>query len=105
MCFLFVFETPLKDFPFHSPIILSLCFRYLKACIKGSCIYLPSQLLFQTSHETLKFQEILADLNFKSFPFHVYHGATPQSHWTEQTVKKLNLQGNMAVDKSANIKT
>ena len=27
--FLFVFETPLKNFPFYSPILLTLWFRYL----------------------------------------------------------------------------
>ena len=29
------------------------------------------------------------DLNFKHFPFSVYYRATPQSHWTKFTVKKL----------------
>ena len=41
--------------------------------------------------------------NFKNIPFGfgVYHGATPESHSTKQTVKKLNLWGKTAVDKSA----
>ena len=45
------------------------------------------------------------DLNFEDFPFGVYHGTTQWSHWTKQTVKKLNLWGKTAVHKSAWIKT
>ena len=52
----FVFETPLKDFPFYSPF-LTHWFRYLQTCITESCIYLSNQLYFKTPHETLKFQE------------------------------------------------
>ena len=44
------------------------------------------------------------DLNFKHSLFSVYHGATPWSHWAKQTLKKLNLWGKAAVDKSAWIK-
>ena len=53
----FVFETPLKDFPFFSPLVLTPWFRYLQIRIKESCVYLSHQLLFKTPHETLKFQE------------------------------------------------
>ena len=37
--FFFVFETPLKDFPFYSPIPLTLWFRYLQTRIKETCMY------------------------------------------------------------------
>ena len=43
-------------------------------------------------------------LNLKNFYLGVYLGPTPRSHWTKQRVKKLNLWGNKAVDKSAWIK-
>ena len=46
--FFFVFETALKDFPFYSPILLTIWFRYLQT-----------------------------RFNLKSTPFGVYHGATP----------------------------
>ena len=112
MCFFFffVFETPLNDFPFYSPILLTLWFRYLQTRIKESRMYLSSQLFFKTPNKTLKFQEkyILqrsTDLNSKNISFGVYHRATPRSHWTKQTVKKLNLWGRKtAVDKSAWVK-
>ena len=58
MCFFFFFfETPLKGFPFYSPIILALWFRYLQTHIKEVCMYLSSQLFLKTPHETLKSQE------------------------------------------------
>ena len=44
------------------------------------------------------------DLNSKNFLFGVHYGATLCSHYTKQTVKKLNLLGQMPVDKSAFIK-
>ena len=90
MYFFFVFETPLKDFPFYSPILLTLWFRYFEARIKESCIYLASHFFFKTLHKTLKFQRF-ADLNFKNISFAVYHRATQLSYWIKQTVKKLNL--------------
>ena len=84
----FVFETPLKDFLFYSPIIFTLWFRYLQTQIKESCMYLSHQLFFKTPYETLKiprkiqekciFQQY-ADLNFKNFPFVVYRGATSRN--------------------------
>ena len=45
-------------------------------------MYLSGQLFFKTPNETLKFQgkyisHRSADVNFKSFPFGVYHEATP----------------------------
>ena len=43
-------------------------------------------------HEKYIFQRS-TDLNFKNFPFDVYHRATAQGNWTKQTVKKLNLWG------------
>ena len=58
MCFfLFVFQTPFKDFPFYSPFLLTLWFRYLQTHIKESCMYVFSQLFFKTPHKTLKFKE------------------------------------------------
>ena len=54
---LFVFEIPLKDFPFYSSITLTFWFGYLQTCIEESSMYLSSQLFFKTPHETLKFQE------------------------------------------------
>ena len=59
----FVFETPLKDFLYYSPIILTFWFRYLQTSIKESCLYLSSQLFFKTQHKTQTC---------------VYHGATPK---------------------------
>ena len=35
---LFVFETPLQDFPFYLPILLTLWFRDLQTRIKETCI-------------------------------------------------------------------
>ena len=60
--FFFVFETPLKDFPIDSYIIITFWFRYLQTQIKESSMYLSSQLFFKTPHETLKFQEKAIDL-------------------------------------------
>ena len=56
--FFFFFEKPLKYFcSIHLFFLLFLCFRYLQKCIKESCVYLSSQLLFKTPHKTLKFKE------------------------------------------------
>ena len=55
--FFFVFETPLKDFLFYSPIVLTLWFRYLKTLTWESCMYLSSQLFFKTPHETPKLKK------------------------------------------------
>ena len=44
------------------------------------------------------------DLSFKMFSFAVHLGDTSWRQWTKQTVKKLNLWGETAVDKSAWIK-
>ena len=108
MCF-FSFLFLKHPFPFYSPIILIFWFIYLQTCIKESCLYLSSELFLKTSHETLEFQEKYflqrpPGLNFKNFSFGVYHGAIPRSHWTMQSVKKLNLWVNVAVDKSSWIK-
>ena len=107
----FVFKTTLKDFPFYSSILFTLWFRYLPSHIKESCIYLSSQLFLKTPNYEIprKVKEKCiskqpADQNFKNFPFSVYHGATPWSHWTMQRVKKLNLCGKTTVDKSTWIK-
>ena len=64
--FLFCFETPLKDFPFYSLILLTLCFRYLQTSINESFIYLSSHLFFKTPHETLRFQETSKKYAFSS---------------------------------------
>ena len=56
-CFLFCFEISLKDFPFFSSVLLTLCLRYLQAHIKERCMYLSSQHFFKTPHKTLKFLE------------------------------------------------
>ena len=110
----FVFKTPLNNFLFLSPILLTLWFRYLQTRIKESCMYLSSQFFSKTPHKTLKFQEkskknafsncLSVYLNFKNVLFGVHHGATPRSHWTKQTVKKFNLWGKTAVKKSVWIK-
>ena len=55
--FFFVFETPLKDFPFYSPILLTLWFRCLQPRIRESCMYLPGKPFSKLLHETLKLQE------------------------------------------------
>ena len=74
--FFFGFEMPLKVFPFYSPIILTLWFRYLPTRVKEVCVFhLLSQLKFQEKC----FFQLPADLNFKNFTFGVYrtppHGA------------------------------
>ena len=110
--FFFDSETPLKDFPFYSPIRLTFWFRYLQTCIKESCIYLSShfsskliiKLRNSKKNPTKCIFQRSADIKFKNFPFGVYHGATPQSHWTKQTAKKLILLGKTAAHKSAWIK-
>ena len=55
--FVFVFETPLKDFSIYSPILFTLWFKYFQTLISESCMYIFSQHFFKTSHKTLKFQE------------------------------------------------
>ena len=108
--FCFVFETPLKDFPFYSPILLTLWFRYLQTHIKENCTHLPSQLFFRTLPETLNFQKnprkmhfsaIYRHLNFKNFSCSVYHGATELS---KQYRNCIFGGGGTAVGKSAWIK-
>ena len=54
--FFFVFETPLKDFPLYSPILLTLWFRYLQTRIEESGMYLSNQCFFKPPQKTLKFQ-------------------------------------------------
>ena len=55
MCFfVFVFETTLKDYRLFSPILYTLCFRYLNARMKESCMYLSGQRFFKTPQRTLK---------------------------------------------------
>ena len=100
--FVFVFETPLKDFLFFSPILVTLWFGCLQTHIKESCMYLYTQIFSQTPHETLKFQEKprKKSISQQSFPFAVYHGPHPRSCWTKQTVKKLNIWVKTDVDKS-----
>ena len=86
-------------------------------------MYSNFMVIVKPCHKALKFQEkskknafssnLHTDLHFIYFPFLVcnrlYHmvRATPyvRSHWTKkEIVQKLNLGGNMAVDKSAWIK-
>ena len=62
-----------------------------------------NSIIFRTIQEIFIFKQSI-DLNLKYFPFIVYHGATPWSHWAKQTLKKLNFLGKTAVDKSAWIK-
>ena len=45
----------------------------------------------ELSYETQSRHDSSRHLNF--FSFSVYHRATPQTQWTKQTVKKLNLWG------------
>ena len=81
--FFFVLETPLKDFPINSPILLNFWFRYLETHIKESCMYLSTQLFFKTPHKTLKLQEkkmhfpAIFSPKFQFFLFGVYHEAAP----------------------------
>ena len=56
-----------NSFPFCSPIILTLWFRYLQAFIKESCMYFSGQLFFKTSHEILKVQEKSKKNAFSSY--------------------------------------
>ena len=51
--FFFLLGKPLKDFPFYSPILLILWFRYLQTCLNRSCMPLSSQ-LFKTSSKISK---------------------------------------------------
>ena len=54
-CFCFCFEKPLKIFLSYSAIfLLFLWFTYLQKRIKESCMYLSSQLLFETLHRIIK---------------------------------------------------
>ena len=92
--FFFVFETPLKDFQCFSPILLALWLRYLQTRVKESCMHLPSQRFFKTSHKTpheipRKVQEKCVfqqstGISFKNIHFSFYHGsphgATEQSN-------------------------
>ena len=85
--FLFVFKTPLKDFPCYPSIILTLQLRYLQKCKNESCMYVSSQLFFKTPHETLKFQEKFiflqtAELNLKKI-FHSVSNMGPPQRATE----------------------
>ena len=52
--YLFLFEEPLKDFPFYSPIFLTVWLRYLQLRKKKISMYLSFQLFFKTTHKTLK---------------------------------------------------
>ena len=45
----------------------------------------------ELSYETQSRHDSSRHLNF--FSFSIYHRATPQTQWTKQTVKKLNLWG------------
>ena len=94
--FFFGFETPLKDFQFYSYILLTLRFRYLQTRIKESCIYLSGQIFFKSLRKIQEKCFLSADLDFKNFNLGV-----SRSHWTKQAVKKLNLWGRTAVDRSA----
>ena len=57
---IFVLGKLLRDFSFYSPIFVSLWFRYLQTCMDNSCIYLSSQLFFQSTHKTLKIPRKIA---------------------------------------------
>ena len=106
--FFFVFETPLKDFPFYSPILLTLWLGNLQTGIKEICMYLSSQPFFKTPHWTLKFQEKCvsqqsAGLHFKVFPL-VSTMGPPHGAIELSKLKKLYFWGGSAIDKSAWIK-
>ena len=49
----------MKDFPFHSPIFLTLCYSFLLfvTCIKEGCKYLSGKRFFTTLNKTLKFKK------------------------------------------------
>ena len=105
--FFFVFQTFLKGFSFYSLILLILWFRYKHEYVSFYSNFLQNSpwnnKIPRKLHEKYIFQRS-ADLKFKSFSFSVYHDANPRSHWTMQTVKKLNLLGKTAADKSAGLK-
>ena len=74
--FFFVLETSLKDFPFYSPILLTLWFTYIQTRIKESYMHLSGQLYFKTPSRTkiprkfqekCIFQQSVGDPNFKKF--------------------------------------
>ena len=112
--FLFCFWNTLERFSILFTYSSYFLVYILTNTHKESCVYLSSQLFFDTPHKTLNlkkkqqekyiFQQS-SDLNFKSFSFGVYYGATPPRHWTKQTINKLNLCGKRAVNKSAWIKS
>ena len=63
-------KTTLKDFPLYSPILLTHWFRYLQTRIKEKCMYLSSQVFFETAHTTLKFQQKSLPLLTKNISKH-----------------------------------
>ena len=100
--FFFVFETSLKDFPFCSPILLTLWFRYLQTRIKKTCMYAQTQKFPEKSKKN-PFSSNLPTW-ISNISSDVYHRAAPSSHWAKQTLKKLILWGKTAVDRSSWIK-
>ena len=67
--FVFVFETPLKDFLFFSPILVTLWFRCLQIHIKESCMYLSTQNFSQTPHT---FPNSKKNQGKKAFPSNLF---------------------------------
>ena len=106
----------MKDFPFHSPIFLTLCYSFLLfvTCIKEGCKYVSGKRFFTTLNKTLKFKKkknprkmhftAIYRLKFEKTSLRSPPRANPWSHWTKHTVKKLNLWGKTAVDRGAWIK-
>ena len=49
----------MQDFPFHSPIFLTLCYSFLLfvTCIKEGCKYVSGKRFFTTLNKTLKFKK------------------------------------------------
>ena len=100
--FFFVFKMALKDFPFCSPILLTLWFRYLQTRIKKTCMYAQTQKFPEKSKKN-PFSSNLPTW-ISNISSDVYHRAAPSSHWAKQTLKKLILWGKTAVDRSSWIK-
>ena len=105
MCFFFffVFGKPLKDFPFYSPILVTLWFRYLQTRIKESLRIFLVNFFFKIPRQ-MHITEICWHKFHKFSVRCSLYGATQRSHWTKSTVKKINLLGKTAVNKNAWIK-
>ena len=58
LSFFLFFKKLLKDFPFFSPILLTLWFRYLQTRKKKRFMYFSRQIFLKTPNKTLNFKKI-----------------------------------------------